>query len=190
MTDFDFTATDACGNRVTKTASYVVARQDRLDENPQDLTVETDGQGNKAQFQTWLSTYGGARLDGAESVAWDYSYTQQLVSACPHTTHVTFTATDDCNNVIHATGSYTVIDTTAPTIVTPAQNTVVESDGHGNSADLYAWISNNGGAKVYDAGGPPTWTHTNVQFRYVVLYNVLVSSRKDSLSYVTFNLLI
>ena len=59
---------------------------------------------------------------------------------------VTFTATDDCGNSSSTTATFTIEDTTAPAIDMAAMDATVECDGAGNSADLDAWLANNGGA--------------------------------------------
>jgi hypothetical protein len=74
---------------------------------------------------------------------------------------VTFTATDDCGNSSETTATFTIEDTTNPTIDTAASNETVECDGLGNTAALNAWLADNGGAEASDACGGVTWSHNH-----------------------------
>ena len=57
-----FTATDDCGNQSTSTATFTIedTTNPSIDNNPQDETVECDGDGNQAELQAWLDSNGGA----------------------------------------------------------------------------------------------------------------------------------
>ena len=73
---------------------------------------------------------------------------------------VTFTASDECANTILQTARFIVVDTLAPTIVSPVQDTVVYCDGSDGLLSLQEWIDNNGGASATEGcGGPVNWTH-------------------------------
>ena len=72
---------------------------------------------------------------------------------------MTFTATDDCGNSSSTTATFTIEDTTAPTIDMAAADATVECDGAGNAADLDAWLASNGGASASDACSGVTWSN-------------------------------
>lgn len=59
---------------------------------------------------------------------------------------VKFTATDDCQQPTETSAAtFTIEDTTAPNIFTPASNKQVECDGAGNKIELQNWLDTNGG---------------------------------------------
>jgi hypothetical protein len=163
QTEYDFTVTDACGNYVSQSASYVVALPAQLDSNPQDYTVESDGHGNGAQFQAWLQSYGGATLGRRGSIAWSYDFDPPTYGG-PSRTTVKFTAEDNCGNVIHAYATFCIQDSIPPTLVAPASSLTVEVDGQGNIQQLTEWLNSNGGAHAYDNIGGLVWTHSYVQY--------------------------
>ncbi|KAF0198146.1 MAG: hypothetical protein FD166_1497, partial [Bacteroidetes bacterium] len=80
---------------------------------------------------------------------------------CPNNYTLTrsWTATDDCGNSTVASQLITVKDTKAPHLAVPAANLTVECDGSGNSADLNAWLSSNGGAIATDNCGEISWSN-------------------------------
>ncbi|MEM7395395.1 MAG: GEVED domain-containing protein, partial [Verrucomicrobiota bacterium] len=82
----------------------------------------------------------------ALSVTNNYS---SLASACGATgsTNILFTVTDECGNAVSATGTFTIIDTTRPSIVCPT-DTTVECDGSGNAGDINTWLVSLGGSDV------------------------------------------
>src|SRR5690606_18406895 len=67
--------------------------------------------------------------------------------------------TDECGNTSSTTATFTIEDTTDPTIDLPAQDMTVECDGMGNTAALEAWLLNNGGAVASDMCGDVTWSN-------------------------------
>jgi len=73
---------------------------------------------------------------------------------------VTFTATDDCGLTSTTQATFTIEDTTVPSIDTAASNLTVECDGAGNTAELNAWLASNGGTgAASDICGSVGWTH-------------------------------
>src|SRR5690606_2423030 len=92
-----FTATDACGNRISKQAVFTIADTTVpvISTNASDLTIEC-GNNPSAQITTWLNNHGGAiSVDTCGIVTWSHHY-NGLTSACGNTRSapVTFTARD------------------------------------------------------------------------------------------------
>ncbi len=124
-----FTATDACGNTATTTATYAI--QDTtapVVTDAADLTVECDGSGNLTQLNDWLNSNGGATAtDDCSAVTWSNDFSQ-LSDDCGATgsATVTFTATDACGNSTSTSATFTIEDTTAPSFneALPADITV------------------------------------------------------------------
>ena len=54
---------------------------------------------------------------------------------------VIFTATDDCGNSSTTSATFTIEDTTPPTIDTAASDQTVQCDGLGNAAALHCLVS-------------------------------------------------
>src|SRR4029079_3659548 len=126
-------------------------------------TVECDGAGNTAQLNAWLASHGttGAASAVCSGVTWTHNFTA-LSDDCGATgsATVTFTATDACGNASSTTATFTIEDTTNPTITAQASNSTVECDGAGNTAQLNAWLSSNGGTgSASDVCSGVTWSN-------------------------------
>ncbi|MFK7980885.1 MAG: gliding motility-associated C-terminal domain-containing protein, partial [Saprospiraceae bacterium] len=154
-----FTATDECGNESTTTATFSIEDttaptvSDAIDQ-----TVECDGAGNQSALDTWLNTNGGATAtDDCGEITWTNNFTA-LTGDCPRSATVIFTATDECGNESTTTATFSIEDTTAPT-VSDAIDQTVECDGNGNTSELQAWLNNNGGATATDICGNVTWAN-------------------------------
>ncbi|MBC5834197.1 autotransporter outer membrane beta-barrel domain-containing protein, partial [Flavobacterium bernardetii] len=159
-----FTATDACGNSSTSSGTFTI--QDTTDPTistqASNSTVECDGAGNTAALAAWLASNGGAvSSDVCSSVTWSNNYSGSLSDLCGMTGSATviFTATDACGNSSTSSGTFTIQDTTDPTISTQASNSTVECDGAGNTAALAAWLASNGGAVSSDVCSSVTWSN-------------------------------
>ncbi|MBT8277742.1 MAG: tandem-95 repeat protein [Bacteroidia bacterium] len=123
-----FTATDACGNATSTSASYAIqdTTAPTIDTEAADATVECDGAGNTADLNDWLANNGGAvASDDCSSITWsnDFSALSDECGATGSAT-VTFTATDGCGNESSTTATFTIVDTTAPTFTVPADLTI------------------------------------------------------------------
>ncbi len=70
-----------------------------------------------------------------------------------------FTATDDCGNASATTATFTIEDTTNPSIDVTASDETVECDGAGNTAALNDWLASNGGATASDVCGGVSWSN-------------------------------
>ncbi|MGJ8593628.1 MAG: gliding motility-associated C-terminal domain-containing protein [Aquaticitalea sp.] len=160
----NFTATDNCGNLSTTTATFTIndTTPPTIDIPADNLTVECDGNGNLSELNDWLATLGGASSsDSCSNVTWTNNFTS-LTQSCGTNTgsaSVTFTATDECGNMSTTTATFTIDDTTPPTIDIPADHLTVECDGAGNTADLNNWLAMQGGASSSDSCSNVTWTN-------------------------------
>lgn len=126
--------------------STLCARPPDITTPAANLTVECDGAGNVAALNAWLASNGGAEAtDECGAVTWTNNFAG-LSDGCGETgsATVTFTATsnDGCvTNTSQTTATFTIEDTTDPTIDTCPPDTTVECDGEGNEAELNAWLS-------------------------------------------------
>src|SRR5690606_7653573 len=118
-----FTATDACGNSVSATATYSI--QDTVPPvitGGDDMTVECDGTGNLDDLNNWLTSNAGAdATDDCSAITWSNNYSS-LSDGCGETgtATVTFTAIDGCGNASSVSATFIIQDTTAPTFTVPA----------------------------------------------------------------------
>ncbi|MBW6499234.1 MAG: gliding motility-associated C-terminal domain-containing protein, partial [Bacteroidales bacterium] len=165
--DVEFTLTDACGNDISKIARFTI--EDTTDpvwvNEPTDLTVECDGDGNTAQLNAWLASFSGSDVCGTAVVTHDY-VAANFVAACGATGYVDveFTLTDACGNDISKTVRFTIEDTTDPVWVNEPTDLTVECDGDGNTAQLNAWLASFSGS---DVCGTATVTHDYVADNFV-----------------------
>jgi len=156
-----FTAADECGMLMTN-ALLTIA-----DTNPPDVNlpaanevVESNGQGNEVQLNTWLNSQGGAQAsDICGNVTWSHNFSA-LNDGCGSTgsAMVTFTATDDCGNTATTVATFTIQDLLVPNIVVAAQDTTFTC-GASNQNQIQQWLNQHGGAEAFDIGGDVTWTH-------------------------------
>jgi len=116
-----FTATDECGNSIEASSFVHVNDQTAptVDSEAMDMTVECDGSGNDAEYQTWLDNRGGfTASDNCGEVT--YSFEVTPLEGCSEFTggyYVVFTATDACDNSSSSDATFTIDDTTAPELV-------------------------------------------------------------------------
>ena len=160
---FTAVVSDHCGNTTSLSCEQSIAVQDNSGPSltdAVDTTVECDGTGNILDLESWLTNNGGALAsDDCSDVTWSNDF-EALSGNCGSTgvTNVTFIATDGCGNATSTSATFTIEDTSAPTLV-DAMNATVECDGAGNEAELEAWLSSNGGASATDLCGMVTWTN-------------------------------
>src|SRR5690606_13445246 len=102
-TTVQFTATDACGNNVSKQATFTIEDTTAPDfiTEAEDLVVECDGTGNNSDLTAWLNNRAGATAEDAcsNSLTWTHNFSG-LTKGCgmTGTAEVTFTVTDACGN--------------------------------------------------------------------------------------------
>src|SRR5690606_26336229 len=150
-----FTATDECGNTSTTTATFTIVDTTApvFDSTPGDITVECDSVPAADVLTATDSCSGVATVT--------YNGEVMTPGSCvgEYTLTRTWTASDACGNEDVHTQVITVVDTTTPVMDIDAQNMTVECDGAGNTADLTAWLANNGGAVATDTCGDVTWSN-------------------------------
>lgn len=118
-----------------------------------DLTVECDGLGNQATLDAWLSgtTFGNGC--GGATLSSDFQAVFPVCGAAGAVT-VTWTATDECGNSGSASATFTILDTTVPTL-TEQQPISVTCGDPGTPAALAAWLAS---ATAFDVCSAPTIT--------------------------------
>ncbi|MBT8259605.1 MAG: hypothetical protein KJO49_14085, partial [Bacteroidia bacterium] len=163
-----FIVTDACGKTANDTQTITIddTTAPTIDTEAADLTVECDGSGNTTELNNWLSTNGGASAsDSCGNVTWTNDFTALTEGCSPQTGSaiVTFTATDICGNTNTTTATFTIEDTTAPNITTPASDLKVECDGAGNITELNDWLNSQGGAVAEDTCSSVTWVNNFIK---------------------------
>ena len=157
-----FTLTYDCGSRNT-TATFTIedTTAPKIKINASGMAVQCDGAGNTADLAAWLASNGGAEaVDKCSNVTWtnDYSSLSGICGGAGSAV-VIFTASDDCGNQSTTSATFTIADTTKPSIDIIASDLTVQCDGSGNAAQLAAWLSSNGGASASDICSGVTWTN-------------------------------
>ncbi|MGJ5641554.1 HYR-like domain-containing protein [Formosa sp. S-31] len=127
-----FTATDACGNSTSTTATYTIIDTTApvITTEPQDISIDCENT-NGSDLQNWLDSSGGAMAEDycSDTVTWTNDFNANLINgACGASgaITVTFTATDNCGNAVTTTASITVTDTVAPTVPSAPADVTVE----------------------------------------------------------------
>ena len=150
-----YTITDDCGNDVTKQATFIIV--DTTDPevtcDPDDRTVECDGEAGNAALAAAWNAANIAKLEGCSSdicgdveVTSNFNYDQLLDPACGFTGSltVTYTITDDCGNDVTKQATFTIVDTTDPVVTCDPDDRTVECEGEtGNAALAAAWNAAN-----------------------------------------------
>ena len=129
------------------------------DITPQNLTVEC-GPNAQAAVDAWVASFGNGVASDACTSQVSYSILNAISgTGCGGTFFGTYTfvATDGCGNTTSIAASFSVVDTQAPSITSPAKDKTVECDGNGNTADLNNWLASNGEAQASDICSSWTW---------------------------------
>ena len=158
---FTVTAEDNCDNASTATCTQAISISDTLAPAIScagDLTVECDGNGNADDLAAWLASTTATDNCSDPAITHDF---EALSDSCGATGHalVTFTATDACGNAASCSATFTISDSEAPEVTTASADLTVQCDGQGNTADLDAWLTAQGGAAAEEACSDVTWTH-------------------------------
>ena len=136
-----WTAIDDCGNFVTTSATFTVVdtTPPTITPGASNLTVECDGSGNSAELNAWLAGHGVPRrpdicCDSGE-MDWSHNFSGLSDECCATgSATVTFTVTDDCGNWATTAATFTIVDTTPPTISGCPDDIVVPADAGGCDA--------------------------------------------------------
>ena len=120
--DVAFTATDACGNKSSITAGYLIKDETppTITTQPLNETVECDGAGNIDALNAWLENNGGATAtDDCSIVSWSNDFSQvNYTCSFIGVAEVIFTAKDICGNLINTEKRKFIIeDKEAPSLV-------------------------------------------------------------------------
>ncbi len=162
-----FTATDACGNQSSTTATVTIRDITPPAINTTgkaNLTVDCDGTADPGgAIAAWLGNHAGATAtDACSTVSWGHNYAG-LSDLCGATGSalVTFTATDACGNQSSTTATVTIRDITSPAINTTGKaNLTVDCDGTADPGGaIAAWLGNHAGATATDACSTVSWGH-------------------------------
>ena len=172
----EFTYDDACGNEAGEIGYFGLTDNGR----PQFVTVPVDtsfvcsqNEDWEAVFLTWYNTAGGATyMDLCSEVTVNASITADsaiqyltaaLDTACQAGVEVSiqFTLVDDCGNesTIMPTAIFSLSDTVAPVITTPAQD-YIASCATGSQEQLNNWLDTLAGAEASDGCGSIEWIFT------------------------------
>ncbi|MBT8231660.1 MAG: T9SS type A sorting domain-containing protein, partial [Bacteroidia bacterium] len=138
--------------------------------------------GNQADLDASLDTNGGASAtDKCTGVTWTNDFTE-LSDDCGATGSATviFTATDGCGNKSETSATFTIEDTTPPTIDPGASNLTVECDGEGNQADLEAWLASNGGASATDICSDVSWSYDCGEQESGIVFNCVFDPQGEN----------
>ncbi|OBQ51805.1 hypothetical protein VQ01_15120 [Tamlana sp. s12] len=172
-----FTAEDECGNTSSISAYYHIRdiTPPTLVTPASDLTVECDGAGNLTALNNWLNANGRAvATEDCSTIIWTNDFTG-LSDDCGETGSATviFTATDGCGNATTTSATFTIEDTTAPSITDTASDITYEclSDvpvvGSLTATDQCSGLITTTGVDVVDDTNPchviikRTWTFTD-----------------------------
>jgi len=148
-----FTVTDGCGSASVTTAVFTIIDTNKpvFSTPPQSVSFECDGAGNVQQYETWVESFGGAVAEDVCATTLTYASNAPLTGpvGCGSQPQ-TITVTDECNNAAIASSVFTIVDTVAPSIITPASDISIQCNPSTNTADVNAWLSSRGGAEASD----------------------------------------
>ncbi len=148
----NYTIADDCGNETILTATLTLSDGTNPDlDNCEvvDTTIECSGIDNQTIADQWnadnITTLENCAEDIAVIITSDYAFTN-LSSTCGAggTITVTYTATDDCDNITTLTATLTLEDTTPPDLVNcSVVDTTLECVGEDNQSIADAWNNAN-----------------------------------------------
>lgn len=120
-----FTASDACGNTATTSATFYNGTGGDLEitKQAQNETVAC-GSSVNSEFSAWLSNHGGATASDNGTVSWTNNCNVSAPSGCGSVT-VVFTVTDNCGNSASTSAKFSVSGAGALSITKPAGNDTV-----------------------------------------------------------------
>src|SRR5436309_3270710 len=136
-----FPSTDACNNAAVSASRTFTIVDTTLPSltPPASVSGEWGGDGNSSALATWKA--GASASDICSGAVTPVYVEESSVPGCGATRVITahWTATDACNNAaVSASRTFTIVDTTLPSLTPPA-NDSVECDGTGNTTALATW---------------------------------------------------
>lgn len=167
-----YTATDACGNSISKNVRFTMpdTTPPAIVSQCQSGYSECDGSYDSANtgFNNWLQSGGGAIFnDGVDGSSLIYSHSApNFVGSDPggisayngavcanSQSIVTFYATDHCGNTAQSVGMYEVRDTKPPVITRQALPLQLPLEDRQQALTIIeGWLSDHGGARAFDLG--------------------------------------
>ena len=145
-----FNALDSCGNISNGTIAKFIIRDTTLPVwslPPSNATAQCDSRGNIAQLNAWLAANGNGVIqddpcNGTVRVEHDQVREYDRCSNTDSTVY-RFTAYDCSGNSATREASFIIVDTQAPTLVTPARDTTISCENlSGNNDDeLIGWLN-------------------------------------------------
>ncbi len=160
-TSVTFTAADDCGITTTiATVTIADFSPPVISLHPTNISVQSDGQGNVVELNTWLNSRGGAQAsDLCGNVSWTNNF-NGLSNGCgtTGTATVNFNATDECGNSATTTGTFTIVDNLAPDIYIPASDNTIQCEAN-HKNEIQQWLNVHAGALANDIGGEVVWTN-------------------------------
>ena len=149
-----FTASDDCGNSTSITATFSLTNSipPTITTQASDASASCDMGNPAATFQSWISNHGGAEaFDDCGSVVWTTNpENPTLQDTCAASRIIEFIVDDGCGNTSSTVATFTMIDTTGPTISNEAQNRIVTCSSSDVDTELGNWLSNFGNATAMD----------------------------------------
>jgi fungalysin metallopeptidase (M36)/fungalysin/thermolysin propeptide len=154
---YTYTATDDCGRTATDTQDFTVSNGPPVFYNcPGDnwLVLNCEDYGGEAGtiqvIEAWIASVTASTSCGLPLTVFN-NFNSNNINTCINNGYntVTFRATDNCGRTSFCTGVYVVVDTEAPTIITPAQDHW-EMCNYNTQANLTAWVQARGGAVASD----------------------------------------
>ena len=137
-----------------------------LDTEASDLILECNPQTNLQDIESWVSINGGAVLAGCtDNAMWTSDYVPGAFSfGCAATgeLEVTFTFLDECGTSGSTTATITIEDTTVPTIISPAEDLLMDCGFDDNM--LAEWLLNGVQAEDICSGSDLTVTNDYLGF--------------------------
>ncbi|NNK60242.1 MAG: HYR domain-containing protein, partial [Flavobacteriaceae bacterium] len=133
VTIVTWTVEDEAGNTAycEQTVTVIDTADPIITVGASNRTVECDGNGNTTALNGWLSSNGdgGAATDNCDNITWSNDFTA-LSNGCGETgsATVTFTATDPSGNSVNTIATFTIEDTTSPSLSGVPSDITVECD--------------------------------------------------------------
>jgi len=158
------TAEDECANSVTIPAVFTVVDTTAPSFAPGASSQQVEcAADNESQLQAWLASHGGAQAVDicypADRLVWTNNYRSLSAAGCGRNADVEFYVTDGCGQRATTTASFSISDSTPPTLTTPASDAVFECRSSGNTAEINSWLASSGGAQATDSCSSVSWSN-------------------------------